>query len=130
MWRVYKFTSHNRVYILSCKHASRPIRSRVLSQLFYKTQHNTPHSVYHLLSIPLVNFKAIAKKETEHCLENPCFKNEPAHKTEYLPLRYNVFTQQIELIHFNNTLRASVSKYLVILCSLHEGIFFFAGRSC
>ena len=34
MWRVYNSTSHNRVYILSCKHASRPIRARVLS-LFY-----------------------------------------------------------------------------------------------
>ena len=31
MWRVYNFTSHKRVYILSCKHASRPIRARVLS---------------------------------------------------------------------------------------------------
>ena len=31
MWRVYNFTSHNHVYILSCKHASRPIRARVLS---------------------------------------------------------------------------------------------------
>jgi len=33
-WRVYNsciFTSHNYVYILSCKHASRPIRARVLS---------------------------------------------------------------------------------------------------
>ena len=26
---------HNHVYILSCKHASRPIRARVLSSLFY-----------------------------------------------------------------------------------------------
>ena len=31
MWRVYNFTSHNRVYILSCKHASQPIRACVLS---------------------------------------------------------------------------------------------------
>ena len=36
-WRcgVYNFTSHNHVYILSCKHASQPIRTRVLSWLLY-----------------------------------------------------------------------------------------------
>ena len=31
------FTSHNHNYILSCKHASRPIQARVLSQLFYNS---------------------------------------------------------------------------------------------
>ena len=39
-WRVYNlciFTSHNHVYILSCKHASRPVRVRVLSYLFYNS---------------------------------------------------------------------------------------------
>ena len=30
MWRVYNFTSHNRLYILSGKHASRPIRARTI----------------------------------------------------------------------------------------------------
>ena len=39
MWRVYNFTSHNHVYILLCKHASRPIRARVLSKLFYKNKY-------------------------------------------------------------------------------------------
>ena len=31
MWRVYNFKSDNHVYILSCKHATRPIGARVLS---------------------------------------------------------------------------------------------------
>ena len=37
MSRVYNFTSHNRVYILSCKHTSWPIKARVLSYLLYKS---------------------------------------------------------------------------------------------
>ena len=47
---------------------------------------------------------------------NPCFKNEPTatHKTEYLPLRYNVhFTQQIELIYF------IIRPVTRILCTKH-----------
>ena len=31
MLRVFNFMSDNHVYILSCKHATRPIRARVLS---------------------------------------------------------------------------------------------------
>ena len=38
-----QLTSHKRIYILSCKHASRPIRVRVLSQLFYKMRSILAH---------------------------------------------------------------------------------------
>ena len=47
MWHVYNsciFTSNNHPYILLCKHASRPIRACILSQLFYDQRQTSKHS--------------------------------------------------------------------------------------
>ena len=49
---------------------------------------------------PKIKKKNVFCDEPTSVRQQGVIKIEPTHKTEYLPLRYNAVTQQIELIYF------------------------------